>query len=100
VTYLFIIVNLQGFHVLLQAFELGSEDSSDAVCTHSIANINKYFIFTLSMEGYIRTALEKHQSFRTTEMTTFAVKLHLLQPFPWEINILAKVRRLKIQTLY
>jgi hypothetical protein len=52
------------------------------------------------MKGYIRTASGKCQRFRTIEMTTFAVKLHLLQPFPWEIDILAKIRRLKIQTLY
>jgi hypothetical protein len=44
------------------------------------------------MKEYIRTASGK--TFRTTEMKTFAVKLHLLQPFSWEPDILAKTRRL------
>jgi len=78
VTNTFSIFNLQGFYLLLQAFQLGSEDSCDAVCTHSIASLKKDFTFTLSMKGYIRTASGKHQGFRTTEMKTFAVKLHLL----------------------
>jgi hypothetical protein len=52
------------------------------------------------MKGYIRTVSGKCQRFRSIEITTFAVKLHLLQPFPWEIYILAKIIRLKIQTLY
>jgi hypothetical protein len=41
------------------------------------------------MKEYIRTASGK--TFRTTEIKTFAVKL---QPFSWEIDILAKTRRL------
>jgi len=47
------------------------------------------------MKGYIRTASGKHQRFRTTEMKTFAVKLQLLQPFPWEIEFWQKQENCK-----